>query len=135
VANLRQSKYADLLPAYNNISYLEGPARLAKDGVAINGDLIKAPRFVVATGARPAVPLIPGIENVDCLTSTSALSLEALPKSLLVIGGGYIGAEVAQMFARMGVKVTIVCRSHLLPAAEPEIAEALSGYFPTRVSN
>ena len=129
VADLRQSKYANLLPAYNNISYVEGQARLAEGGVAINGDLIKAQRLVIATGARPAVPSIPGIENVNYLTSTSALSLEALPKSLLVIGGGYIGAELAQMFARMGVKVTIVCRSQLLPAAEPEIAAALSGYF------
>lgn len=129
VADLQRSKYADLLPAYNNISYVEGQARLAEGGVAINGDLIKAHRLVIATGARPAVPSIPGIENVNYLTSTSALSLEALPKSLLVIGGGYIGAELAQMFARMGVKVTIVCRSQLLPAAEPEIAAALSGYF------
>jgi len=129
VADLRRSKYADLLPAYNTISYVEGQARLAEGGVAINGDLIKAQRLVIATGARPAVPSIPGIENVDYLTSTSALSLEALPKSLLVIGGGYIGAELAQMFARMGVKVTIVCRSRLLPTAEPEIADALSGYF------
>ena len=129
VADLRQSKYADLLPAYNNISYVEGEARLAEGGVAINGDLIKAQRLVIVTGARPSVPSIPGIENVDYLTSTSALSLAALPKSLLVIGGGYIGAELAQMFARVGVKVTIVCRSHLLPAAEPEIAEALSAYF------
>jgi mercuric reductase len=129
VAGLRQSKYADLLPIYNSISYLEGPARLADGGVVVNGDLIKAQHLVVATGARPSVPSIPGIESIDYLTSTSALSLDALPKSLLVIGGGYVGAELAQMFARMGVKVTIVCRSHLLPAAEPEIAEALSGYF------
>jgi len=129
VADLRQSKYADLLPAYSNISYVEGQARLAEGGIAINGDLIKAQRLVIATGARPAVPLIPGIESVDYLTSTSALSREELPKSLLVIGGGYIGAELAQMFARMGVKVTIVCRSHLLPATEPEIAEALSDYL------
>jgi mercury(II) reductase len=129
VTGLRQSKYADLLPAYNNISYVEGQASLAEGGVAINGDLLKAQRLVITTGARPAVPSIPGLERVDYLTSTSALSLEALPKSLLVIGGGYIGAELAQMFARVDVKVTIVCRSHLLPAAEPEISDALSGYF------
>lgn len=129
VADLRQSKYADLLPAYNNISYTEGQARLAEGGVAINGDLIKAQRLVIVTGARPAVPAIPGIENIDYLTSTSALSLEALPKSLLVIGGGYIGAELAQMFARAGVAVTIVFRSRLLPEAEPEIGEALQGYL------
>jgi mercuric reductase len=129
VADLRQSKYANLLPAYNNISYIEGQARLAEGGLAIDGDLIKSQRLVIATGARPSAPSIPGIENVDYLTSTSALSLDTLPKSLLVIGGGYIGAELAQMFTRMGVKVTIVCRSHLLPTAEPEVAEALSGYF------
>ena len=129
VADLRQSKYVDLLPAYNSITYIEGQAHLAEGGVAINGDLIKAERLIIATGARPAVPAIPGIEDVDYLTSTSALALETLPKSLLVIGGGFIGAELSQMFARIGVKVTIVCRSQLLPAAEPEIAEALSKYF------
>lgn len=129
VSRLRQSKYADLLPAYNNISYIEGQARLAESGVAIDGDLIEAPRLIIVTGARPAVPSIPGLETVDYLTSTTALSLEALPKSLLVVGAGYIGTELAQMFARMGVEVTIVCRSRLLPAAEPEISEALSGYL------
>jgi mercuric reductase len=129
VAGFRQSKYADLLPAYNNISYVTGQARLVEGGVAVNGDLLKAQRLVITTGARPSVPSIPGIENVNYLTSTSALSLEALPKSLLVIGGGYIGAELAQLFARVGVKVTVVCRSRLLPAAEPEVSEALSVYF------
>lgn len=129
VAGLRKTKYADLLPAYNNISYIEGQARLAAGGVAIDGNTIKAERLIIVTGARPSVPSIPGIEGIEYLTSTSALALEELPKSLLVIGGGYIGAELAQMFARVGVKVTIVCRSRLLPAAEPEIAEALSEYF------
>lgn len=129
VAGLRQAKYVDLLPEYNSITYLDGPARLAVGGVAINGTLIKAPKVIIATGARPAVPSIPGIETVHTLTSTSALDLKVLPKSLLVVGGGFVGAELAQMFARAGVKVTIVCRSRLLPAAEPEIGEALSGYF------
>jgi pyruvate/2-oxoglutarate dehydrogenase complex dihydrolipoamide dehydrogenase (E3) component len=75
------------------------------------------------------VPAIAGIEAVPYLTSTSALDLQELPKSLLVIGAGYIGAELAQLFARAGVKVTLVCRSRLLPEAEPEISEALTGYF------
>src|SRR5262249_6525156 len=59
----------------------------------------------------------------------SALDLKTLPQTLLVVGGGFVGAELAQLFARTGVKVTIVCRSRLLPAAELEIAEALSRYF------
>jgi len=98
-------------------------------GVSIDGELIKTDRTVITTGARPSAPSIPGIEKVAYLTSTSALSLDHLPKSTIVVGGGYIGAELAQMFARMGVAVTIVCRSRLLPAAEPEISDALAGYF------
>ncbi|HEC90107.1 MAG TPA: mercury(II) reductase, partial [Alphaproteobacteria bacterium] len=57
------------------------------------------------------------------------LELKILPGSLIVIGGGYIGCELAQMFSRAGVEVTVVCRSRLLPGAEPEIGEALTGYL------
>jgi mercury(II) reductase len=129
VSELRQAKYIDLLPAYNGIAYRDGPARLVVGGVEIDGARIPAGKIIIATGARPAVPAIPGIEAVPYLTSTTALDLEELPRSLLVIGGGYIGAELAQMFARAGVKVTLVCRSRLLPEAEPEIGAALTGYF------
>jgi len=129
VADLRKKKYADLLSAYDSIHYIESKARLVPGGVEVDGVHLRADRVIVATGARPAVPLIPGIHEVDLLTSTSALALEALPRSLLVLGGGYIGAELAQMFARLDVKVTLVCRSRLLPAGEPEISEALARYF------
>jgi mercury(II) reductase len=129
VSELRQAKYIDLLPAYNSIAYREGPARLVDGGVEVGDAHISAGKIIIATGARPAVPLIPGIETVPYLTSTTALDLEVLPRSLLVIGGGYVGAELAQMFARAGVKVTLVCRSRLLPEAEPEIGAALTGYF------
>lgn len=129
VSELRQSKYVDLLPAYNGIAYRDGPARLVDGGVEVDGTCIPAGKIVIATGARPAVPAIPGIESVPYLTSTTALDLAELPRSLLVIGGGYIGAELAQMFARAGVKVTLVCRSRLLPEAEPEIGAALTAYF------
>ena len=129
VSGLRQAKYADLLPAYNNIAYLEGAARLADGGVAVNGSLIRAQKVIIATGTRPGVPTIPGIESIEYLTSTTALDLKGLPKSLIVVGGGFVGVELAQVFARAGVKVTIVCRSRLLPTAEPEISEALGVYF------
>lgn len=129
VRELRQAKYADLLPTYNGISYREGAARLVDGGVDVDGGRIIAGKIIIAAGARPAVPDIPGIEGVPYLTSTTALDLPELPKSLLVIGGGYIGAELAQLFARAGVTVTLVCRSRLLPEAEPEIGEALTGYF------
>lgn len=129
VSGLRQAKYADLLPVYNTIAYLEGAARLADGGVAVNGSLVRAPKVIIATGTRPGVPAIPGIESIDYLTSTTALDLKELPKSLIVIGGGFVGVELAQVFARAGVKVTVVCRSRLLPAAEPEISDALASCF------
>ena len=126
---MRQNKYTDLLPFYNTIAYMEGPARLTKDGVAVNGGVVRTNKVIITTGASPAVPPIAGIGDVPYLMSTSALELEQLPDSLLVIGGGYIGCELAQMFARANVRVTIVCRRCLLPEAEPEISEALTGYF------
>jgi mercuric reductase len=129
VSDLRQGKYIDVLPSYNNIAYLEGAAGLSADVIAVNGGKLDAGKIVITTGASPAVPSIPGIGDVPFLTSTTALELERLPKSLLVIGGGYIGVELAQMFARAGVKVTIVCRSRLLPHAEPEISGALQDFL------
>ena len=75
------------------------------------------------------MPSIKCIEDVPYLTSTTALQLEELPASLLVIGAGYIGAEIAQVFARAGVEVTLISRRGLLPEAEPEIGEALTRFF------
>ena len=129
VSGLRQAKYIDLLPSYNTVAYMEGAARLTGNGISVDGEVLIPDKVVIATGASSAVPSIPGIEDVSYLTSTTALELEEEPESLLVIGGGYIGCELAQMFARTGVKVTFVCRSRLLPEAEPEIGAALTGYF------
>lgn len=129
VNELRQTKYLNLLSEYDSVDYLDGPAQLTPDGVAVNSALIESNKIIVATGSSPAVPPIPGLEAVSFLTSTTAMALERLPSSLLVIGAGYIGCELAQMFARMGVKVTILCRRRLLPEAEPEIGEALARYF------
>ncbi|HIM25373.1 MAG TPA: mercury(II) reductase [Rhodospirillales bacterium] len=129
VTDLRQGKYIDVLPSYNNIAYIEGPVGLGVDVIAVNGEKMEAGKIVITTGASPAVPSIPGIEDVSFLTSTTALELEKLPDTLLVIGGGYIGVELAQMFARAGVRVTIVCRSRLLPHAEPEISDALADFL------
>ena len=129
VTSLREAKYADLLPSYNNVAYIEGLAKLTPEGVQVDGRLISAEKVIIATGTRPAVPAIPGMTEVPYLTSTTVLELEELPKSLLVLGGGYIGVELAQTLARAGVEVTLVFRSRLLPEAEPEIGAALQGYL------
>jgi mercuric reductase len=130
VDGLRKTKYSDLLPAYNSVFYQEGKASFGEDGaLLVDGKKLNAAKIIITTGARPALPSIRGIEDVPYLTSTTALELEALPESLLVIGAGYVGAEIAQLFARAGVKVTIVSRRGLLPEAEPEIGKALTRYF------
>lgn len=129
IGGLRQKKYIDLLPGHNNITYIEGAAGVADGGVTVNGALVRAPKVILATGARPALPPIPGIHEINYLTSTTALDLETLPRSLLVVGGGFIGCELGQMFARAGVEVTIVCRSRLLPQVEPEVSDALMSFF------
>ncbi|WP_299784377.1 mercury(II) reductase [uncultured Roseobacter sp.] len=130
VATLRQKKYADLLPEYAGVDYIDaGPARLVEGGVIVGGRTLTAPKLIIATGGRPVLPTIDGIEEIGALDSTSLLELETLPDSLIFIGAGYIGAELAQMISRMGVKVTLVARSRLLPGAEPEVSEALADAF------
>ncbi|HUY02900.1 MAG TPA: mercury(II) reductase [Rhodocyclaceae bacterium] len=129
VAGLREAKYAALLPEYDAIRYVEGAARFTENDLVAGDEWFPAERVVIATGAVPAVPPIPGISDVPFLTSTTALALDRLPRSLLIIGGGVIGCELGQMFARLGVVVTIVCRSHLLPGFEPELVAALTASF------
>ena len=126
---LRRAKYIDLLPAYDSIAYIEGRARFSDSGIIVGGRPLKTDKVIVATGASPALPPIRGIEGVPYLTSTTALDLERLPRSLLVIGGGYIGCELGQMFARAGVAVTIVDIVPILSAGEPEISAALARYL------
>ncbi len=128
-SSLRQAKYVDLLASYGTVAYLEGRARLMDAGVAADGTLVTAGKVIIATGASPSLPPIPGIDGVPHLTSTTALELERLPESLLVIGGGYIGCELGQMLARAGAQVTIVDIVPILSAGEPEISKALAGYL------
>jgi len=131
VGSLRQAKYEELLPEYPNISYVTGRARFTGNGneVDVNGTLYHPKKVILATGASAALPPINGIQSVPVLDSTKALELEELPESLLIIGGGVIGCELGQMFARAGVKVTICCRSRLLPDAEPEVSAALTEHL------
>lgn len=125
VADLRRRKYADILTAHPNIQYMEGKARFAGRSLLVGKTPLAARRIIIATGTRPARPQLPGLETLPALTSTTALELARLPRSLIIMGGGYIGCELAQMFARMGSRVTLVMRSRLLPHVEPELAEIL----------
>ena len=130
VETLRRAKYADLLADYPNVDYRERRARLGNGGLVLDGsEHLSTERIVIATGSRPAMPDVPGLDDVPVLDSTAALELEERPRSLIVMGGGYIGCELAQMFARLGVEVALVTRSRLLPEAEPEVSSALTGFL------
>lgn len=128
VDEMRKAKYEDLLPEYPSVSYVEGQARFTGNGTEIAvGDTLYTPRkVIIATGSSSALPPINGIQSIAMLDSTSALELDSLPQSLLIIGGGVIGVELGNMFSRAGVAVTICCRSRLLPETEPEISAALA---------
>ncbi len=131
VRELRQAKYADVIGDNPNITFIKGRGRLLDARTVAAGSLkLKADAILLATGARPNVPPIPGLDSVPCLTNETAFELETLPESLLVIGGRYIALECAQMFARFGSRVTVLQRSdRILPDQTPDLTEALTGFL------
>ena len=129
VASLRQSKYIDQLDNHPGIDYLSGAAAFKGAGLLLDGAPLEAEKIIVASGSHASIPDIPGMADIPYLTSTTAFELAMLPRSILLLGGGYIGCEVAQMLARAGAAVTIACRSRLLPEGEPEISDTLRSYL------
>ncbi|MCA9596598.1 MAG: mercuric reductase [Myxococcales bacterium] len=105
-----------------------GDARfVAPDAVTVEGTQLEFRRAVIATGARPAVPPIPGLAESGFLTSESVFSLTELPRRLAIIGGGPIGVELAQAFARLGSQVTLLEQGpRLLPRDEARAAEIVA---------
>ena len=107
------------------VECLSGEARLlSPHEVEINGQKLSARRLVIATGARPFVPPIEGIDKIDALTSDNIWDLNTLPKRLTVLGGGPIGCELAQCFARFGSEVTLVeMAPSIMIKDDPQAAE------------
>ncbi len=127
VAELRQHKYEDLIGEYG-WDLVRGEAAFVDAHTLQVGDRpIKADAFLIATGARPAVPDIPGLAEAGYLTSTTALNLDHVPDSIAVIGSGYIALELGQLLRRLGARVTLMQRSpRLLGAYDPEIGDAMT---------
>ncbi len=92
----------------------------------VGGEKIKGKKVFIASGARPLIPPIKGLDKVPYLTNENVLSLTKTPSSMIVIGGGYIATEFAHFFASMGTDVTVLQRGNrLLPGEEPEVSELL----------
>lgn len=103
------------------VTVIKGEARfVSRSTVMVGEQAIKARRFVIATGSRPAAPPIEGLDSVPYLTNESVFSLKRLPEKLLVLGGGAVGVELAQAMARLGSRVTLVEAQTLLGREDRE---------------
>jgi dihydrolipoamide dehydrogenase len=107
-SNWDDSSQLDFL-AEQRCELVRGDARVARQGVVeVEGEELRYDRLVIATGSRPAVPPVEGLEDVGYWTNVEATSTHEVPESLAVIGGGPVGAELAQFFARVGSRVTVI---------------------------
>ena len=110
IEDYRGKKYQSIISNSDRIRVFEGAARFTgPNEVTVNGQVLSAPRFLIATGSSPTVPEVPGLRDTpyltsDLLTSHEDIELTALPASLIILGGGYIALELGQMFARFGTR-------------------------------
>jgi len=137
IKGLRKQKYLDVLSGLDNVELIEASVSFVSskilridNGGAGSSNKIEADKFIIATGSSPSLPITKGIDSVEYLTNKEALSLKERPSSLIVVGGGPLGLEFAQMYSRFGTKVTVLQRSQrVIPDHEPEISKALTHYL------
>ena len=109
------------------IDLVKAPARFrTPHEVEADGRLLRAEKIVVAVGARPTVPEVPGLREAGFVTNVEAVDLPELPRRLAILGGGVVAVEFAQIFARFGVEVALISRGPLLRGEEPELVLALA---------
>jgi len=128
--HLRESiKQAD------GMDFYEGEAHFMADyTLEVNGEKLKGEKIFIASGSRPMVPPVKGLDKVEYLTNESVLELDEKPESLIIVGGGYIAVEYGHFFAAMGTKVTILeMADRLILSEEPEIAELLKKRLSRRM--
>jgi pyruvate/2-oxoglutarate dehydrogenase complex dihydrolipoamide dehydrogenase (E3) component len=117
----KRDKALESLHLFREHAEFAGPRQ-----VKVGGETLESDHIFIDTGARPAIPRISGLENIPYLTNESILELSNLPDHLVVLGGGYIGLEFAQMFRRFGSKVTVVHNSgQILSHEDEDIASEL----------
>ncbi|MBT3844991.1 MAG: FAD-dependent oxidoreductase [Gammaproteobacteria bacterium] len=123
----------DSIERYSNLGVecLTGEATIRSPWeVEINGKTISSRAIIVATGARPMVPLIPGLDQIDYLTSDTVWNLRQRPERMVVLGGGPIGCELAQSFQRLGVKVSLIQRGpQVMPREDVEVSQLVRQRF------
>lgn len=132
VEELRAAKYWDVLRSYTGIDLIEQGGRLETGGAVrlAHGTKVSATKVILTTGASPWAAPIPGLAETHYLDSASAMALERLPASMIVIGASAVGLELAQMFARLGVEVTVLeALPTVVPMEDPAVGMALGQYL------
>jgi len=132
VAELRQTKYWNVLRASPSITLFQEHATFVSGGEVrlASARTLTAGKIVVTTGSSPWAPPIPGLAEAGYLDNASAMALERLPQSLIVIGGSAVGLELAQMFARLGVRVTVLeALPRVVAVEDVDIGNALAAYL------
>ncbi|NOX97712.1 MAG: mercury(II) reductase [Nitrospirae bacterium] len=127
VTALRKANYSDVLENLPQVTYKEGKGRFLSAGVIeVKGERFSGDKFIISPGSAPKVLPLEGLKEAGFLTNRTALELKSLPESMLVIGAGPIGLEFAQIFSRLGSKVTVLeLLERILPQAEPVVSEEL----------
>jgi len=126
IASVAEHDSAEVLGSYG-IEVVAGKARfVAADAVEVGRRRLVGRRFVIATGSRPRIPRIPGLDAKTALTSDNLWDIDALPRTLAILGGGPVAVEMASAFTRLGTRVTLLVRSKLLRVEDPELVERLS---------
>ncbi len=131
VDTLRREKYLNVIKNMKDFELIEGRAELnSPKTVEVNGQKIKADAILLATGATSFIPPIQGLKETGYLTNESAFELQSLPEHLIILGGNYIGLETAQMFSRLGSKVTVVeVQPRVLPVETADVSLAIQNYL------
>ena len=135
VEELRLAKYEGILQGIEAITVLRGEARFQSARslvVRMNEGAereVTFDRCLVATGASPALPPVPGLKDTPYWTSTEALASDTIPQRLAVVGSSVVAVELAQAFARLGSHVTILARGSLLSSEDPAIGQAVAAAF------
>ena len=119
-----------------NISVYKGSARfVGPKTVQVNGDELRADTVLIAAGTRPSVPGIPGLADVEFVTSDDAMRLTEQPRRLVIVGGGYIAAEMAHFFGALGTEVTMVYRGpRLLRTQDEQIGARFTEVFDRKLN-
>ena len=127
VGTLRTGKYLDLARDHG-FTVIPGHAEFVDpETVVVGGEPVRGRRYLIATGASPAIPPIAGLADAGCLTSTTALELREVPERLAVIGANAIGLEMGQLFLRLGSRVTFLeAMPRITPLEEPEVAPTMT---------